>query len=459
MLNSSWKVFVLVGSVLTTLLLLQLVPPVSFLGLETRQVDMVGEVMNPPEKKPVAKKKSTPKSTAKEKRDNNVYQPEGVTLFEDFSKGEEGGLNHFLALLADSLPDDRTVNIAYYGDSFIEGDILTADLREMLQTHYGGGGPGWVEPGPNFGSFRPTVSVSWSNVAEHAVVNKGFIPALQGPSQRYYVLSRYAAFTAKGSSKYAHAAQWQRMHLFLRSQVSSSVMYGPSQDRMTVKTILPSDAVQTFVLNGASRSVTCGFGESPSNIQLLGLTLDAAKGIALDNFSMRGIPGHSLAYMPLNTMQQIARYRPYDLVILHFGLNAVGAKSSQAEAEAYIGKMKQAVNHMREACPGASFLIVSVSDRDQRSAQGIHTIPQVKQLVALQRSMAQQLHVGFFNLFEAMGGEGSMADFVNRGEANKDYTHLNFKGGKRLADLYYQAILAGVENYKRRMAAEEGDDE
>ena len=58
-----------------------------------------------------------------------------------------------------------------------------------------------------------------------------------------------------------------------------------------------------------------------------------------------------------------------------------------------------------------------------------------------------------------MGGEGSMADFVNRGEANKDYTHLNFKGGKRLAELYYKAILAGVENYKRRMDAEEGDDE
>ena len=442
MLNSSWKVFVLVGSVLTALLLLQLVPPVSFLGLETRQVDMVGEVMNPPEKKPAKKKHHPQKTTAQ--KDNSVYQPEGVTLFEDFSNGEEGGLNHFLALLADSLPTDRTVNIAYYGDSFIEGDILTADLREMLQTRYGGGGPGWVEPGPNFGSFRPTVNVSWSNVSEHAVVNRGFIPALQGPSQRYYLLSRYAAFTAKASSKYEHAAQWQRMHLFLRSQVSSSVMFGPSQDRMTVKPILPSDAVQTFVLNGSSRSVTCGFGESPSNIQLLGITLDAAKGIALDNFSMRGIPGHSLAYMPLNTMQQIARYRPYDLVILHFGLNAVGAKSSQAEAEAYIGKMKEAI---------------SVSDRDQRSAQGIHTIPQVKQLVGLQRAMAQQLHVGFFNLFEAMGGEGSMADFVNRGEANKDYTHLNFKGGKRLAELYYKAILAGVENYKRRMDAEEGDDE
>jgi lysophospholipase L1-like esterase len=76
----------------------------------------------------------------------------------------------------------------------------------------------------------------------------------------------------------------------------------------------------------------------------------------------------------------------------------------------------------------------------------------------MQRRMAQELHVGFFNLYEAMGGDGSMAKLVDRGEANKDYTHLNVKGGKRLADLYYQSILAGVENHRRRMAAKGGEE-
>lgn len=455
MLNSSWKVFVLAGTVLVVLLFLQLIPPISFLGLETRRVDMVGEVMNPPQEDTIPKKKDVLKKLQIEQ---NLYQPDGVTLFEDFSKGQEGGLDHFFSLLADSLPTDRTVNIAYYGDSFVEGDILTADLRELLQTRYGGSGPGWVEPGPNFGSFRASVNVSSSNVIEHAVVNKGFVTSQQGPSQRYYLLSRYAAFTVKGTSKYAHASKWQRMLLFLRSQVSSSLMYGPTRANMTVKTILPSEAVQTFVQTGKMNSLICGFGESPHDIQLLGLTLDGTQGIALDNFSMRGIPGYSLANLPLVTMQQIGRYRPYDLVIVHFGLNAVGAKSSDKEAADYIEKMKVAVNHMREAFPEASFLIVSVPDRDQRSAAGLHTIPQVKQLVGMQRRMAQELHVGFFNLYEAMGGDGSMAKLVDRGEANKDYTHLNVKGGKRLADLYYQSILAGVENHRRRMAAKGGEE-
>ncbi len=32
----------------------------------------------------------------------------------------------------------RPVRIAYFGDSFIEADIFTADLREMLQQEFGG---------------------------------------------------------------------------------------------------------------------------------------------------------------------------------------------------------------------------------------------------------------------------------------------------------------------------------
>ena len=39
----------------------------------------------------------------------------------------------------------RPVRIAYFGDSFIEADILTADLREMLQQKYGGCGVGFVD--------------------------------------------------------------------------------------------------------------------------------------------------------------------------------------------------------------------------------------------------------------------------------------------------------------------------
>ena len=39
--------------------------------------------------------------------------------------------------------DDKQVRIAVFGDSFIEADIFTADLREMLQKQFGGCGVGF----------------------------------------------------------------------------------------------------------------------------------------------------------------------------------------------------------------------------------------------------------------------------------------------------------------------------
>ena len=88
---------------------------------------------------------------------------------------------------------------------------------------------------------------------------------------------------------------------------------------------------------------------------------------------------------------------------------------------------------MRQTFPQASILVVSVPDRDQRSPDGIQTMKEVKQLVALQQQMAADMKVSFLNFFEAMGGEGSVKTLVERSYANKDYTHLNYKGGRELA--------------------------
>jgi hypothetical protein len=47
-----------------------------------------------------------------------------------------------------------------------------------------------------------------------------------------------------------------------------------------------------------------------------------------------------------------------------------------------------------------------------------------------------------------------MKEFVEKGWAAKDYTHMSFKGGKVVADRFFQSILAGVENYRRANATE-----
>ena len=67
-----------------------------------------------------------------------------LVAIEQFAPADSGRLRAFYDTL---LYARRPVRIAVLGDSFIEGDILTADLREKLQQAYGGGGAGGGPPG------------------------------------------------------------------------------------------------------------------------------------------------------------------------------------------------------------------------------------------------------------------------------------------------------------------------
>ena len=108
------------------------------------------------------------------------------------------------------------------------------------------------------------------------------------------------------------------------------------------------------------------------------------------------------------------------------------------------------MRNLKEAFPQTSILIMSVPDRDQRTQEGLRTMKEVRQLVAFQEQLAANTQVAFFNFYEAMGGAESVAALVERGMANKDYTHLNHKGGKELAQRIFPSFKAGIKNYQQR---------
>lgn len=116
--------------------------------------------------------------------------------------------------------------------------------------------------------------------------------------------------------------------------------------------------------------------------------------------------------------------------------------------------MKGVVQLFRSAFPKAAILVVSVPDREQRTASGIATMKEVRQLVACQQQLAANCHVSFYNFFQAMGGSGTMAALVDRNMANKDYTHLSHGGGRLVAQKVFPSFVAGFNNYMNRKKIE-----
>nr|MDE5744379.1 hypothetical protein [Paramuribaculum sp.] len=79
----------------------------------------------------------------------------GILPIEDYSPSGNGISN-----LKSALNAGRLARIAIVGDSYIEGDIFAQDVREKLQTIYGGSGVGYMNLYSEFPGFRRYVKQS-----------------------------------------------------------------------------------------------------------------------------------------------------------------------------------------------------------------------------------------------------------------------------------------------------------
>jgi hypothetical protein len=90
-------------------------------------------------------------------------------------------------------------------------------------------------------------------------------------------------------------------------------------------------------------------------------------------------------------------------------------------------------------------------DRGTRAGPGrIETMPTIPRIVAIQRRVAVDSGCGFFDTFQAMGGEGTMARWYTSTPrlVSSDFIHPIPAGGKIVADAFVREILAGFGKFK-----------
>lgn len=135
------RTFVLAGLVAFFLLIMHALPKLHIGTTELRRVNILSDLI--PEKDedagsiipaPKAPKAETVARTRSGKAVHfKEVWPKGVEPITDYSGDAAGGMRHFYDALSRVKTMNRPVRIAYFGDSFIENDIMTADLRELFQ--------------------------------------------------------------------------------------------------------------------------------------------------------------------------------------------------------------------------------------------------------------------------------------------------------------------------------------
>jgi lysophospholipase L1-like esterase len=365
------------------------------------------------------------------------------TLERTYKAGELALLNFFEAL-QNQKNEPKKIRIAWFGDSMIEGDLITDDFRKILQKIYGGEGVGFVPITSPVAQFRQSIRHTFSDDWQvYNFMKKPPKGTSLGISGNTFISSTKSWVNYSVSKSYPN---FNDVRLLCKQCSENSLKIITDSAEIT----FPVDSIASLkeiVIHEKAKIKKLKIECEKSDCILYGTYFDNGPGVYVDNFSFRGNSGIPLSILPLNELYEIGKKENYKLIILSYGLNVVAHEVKKYGW--YQAAFAKTVAHIQQAFPDASILLMSVGDKSYRIDDDYETEPDIPLFVAMQKKIAEDAGVSFWNLYEAMGGYNSMKKWAegNPRLANLDYTHPNFAGGKKIAQLLYSEIDKNYNNY------------
>jgi lysophospholipase L1-like esterase len=341
--------------------------------------------------------------------------------------------------------------VVHYGDSPTTADLITGDIRTILQARYGNAGHGFILPGKPWAWYQHTgVRVNgsgWQMVpASHFEVRDGFfglggVSFTGGPNAESKIVFEKVA--------YNHFEIW-----FLRQKDGGTLTVTADGAELAKIDTSGDDGRADFAeLESAAPASTLELHVSGGRVRLFGVTAENAKtGVVYDSIGLNGASVTVLSRMfnAAHWTSELQHRRP-DLVIINYGTNE--ADFADFIEKQYEKELREAVRRVRAALPQASILIMSPMDRGKRVGSGaIETMPTIPRLVEIQRRVARETGCGFFSTYQAMGGEGTIARWYASQPrlVSADFIHPYPAGGKIIAGVFTREITSGLNRYQLR---------
>ena len=345
---------------------------------------------------------------------------------------------------------EHSVRIVHFGDSQIEEDRISLNLRRNLQERFGGGGVGLLP-------YR------------HTYYNLTVSEQLSGQVTHYSLISYYADANRKGNNfgpllQAAEVGGQSQMSVFPRKNVKRTSAHYFNQlmvlsdGKVKVHVESPKIANDSSYSSGVLTFDLVNLPDSTTNVQFVvkgkgdvyGLSLQDNTGVNVDNIPLRGCSG--TIFKQVNS-KQLAEYFAATntrLIILEFGGNSIGGLSSQRSINNYLDRLIANAKHLQELAPNASILFIGPSDM-VKSVNGVRTTnPVIPRYDTIAKQKVTQAGFAYWSMFDAMGGNGSMCNWVKSSPqlAASDHVHFTRTGANTIGEALSEAIMKGYEYYK-----------
>lgn len=333
-------------------------------------------------------------------------------------------LKTFYAALAST--DTQVVRVVHYGDSQIEEDRMSQQIREVLQARFGGRGVG----------LMPLAQTIPSRTVKQQLHMNGRMVQPQA-------IRRYMVYAPKRDQRadglYGVMGQVAIMNdSIVKGSEELMAVCTPQDERnrytkwqiLADSTISDSIVGDTVWLRGKGK--------------VYGLSQESETGVIVDNIPMRGCLG--LVFTKIDSAQLATFYREANvrLIILQFGGNAIPSNRNPGTISGIVKGLRQQVQYLRTLAPEASILFIGPSDMlTQEDGEWI-TYPMVPYMDKLLRKMALEENIAYFSLYRWMGGAGSMRHWQEIGLAGSDGVHFMRSGARKAGNAVADWLLGGM---------------
>ena len=347
--------------------------------------------------------------------------------------------------------DSSQLSILHIGDSHMQADFLSRQVRTRFQQRFGNAGRGLVFPLRVAGTNEPTDYRSASNVnwttGKIVGQNRDPEPGISGISVRTSQSGGYIDITTLNHDDLDYAFdQVTLLHakdsLQFDCRITDSelkfgyLMSAADTENGTYQTWVPFTKPTNFVRIQAEQT-----SESQQTATMQGIILKNSRpGVLYHSVGINGAHFSDYNTSPL-FFAQLSTLQP-DLVIISLGTNeGANVKITVDEVVASVGTMVQKIRSLN---PGACILITTPVDDFFRKKYKNPYLEAVQR--ALKQSAAAE-NVACWDMYTVGGGFGSCSGWRKAGLMQSDGVHFSKTGYALQGDLLYNAIIDSYRKY------------
>jgi lysophospholipase L1-like esterase len=351
----------------------------------------------------------------------------------------------FYRSLAEVYRGESVARILHYGDSHIAADILTGTLRRTLQSCLGDAGAGFilpVHPWPYYSRTGVTTRTSdgWHvNGLKQSELAQDNRVGLAGVSISTDKAGEWVSATAFARRFEIHSLKQPAggaidVLLDGKKVLSNYSLESATSQVDFIEVGAGKDSLHTIEI----RTVTSG------RTRILGIATErSSAGIIYDALGINGARASRPTLWNPGLLASSIKRRDPDLIVVSYGSNEVS--DLDLDLERYSEDFASLLDQFYRAAPRASILVISPPDRAARIGNRWQTFNRMAALIEAQRRAAIKAGAAFYDLFNAMGGTGSIQRWASEQTplARPDRVHLTTAGYRLVAEWLYAELMRG----------------